>query len=119
MERRDALARERERRAQLRGAARDRVGDLVLADPQAGDARVVAIEAPGVVEQRRIALGRDPGDDRRDLGADIDLLRLPAAHQAREVRGKARRAVVEALGHGSAPLARRRRQIVRRRHRGR
>ena len=77
------------------------------ADPQAGDARVVAIEAPRVVEQRGIALGRDPRDDRRDLGADVDLLRRarrrPGARTPRRSPARGRRGAAARLSGRPAP----------------
>ena len=79
----------------------------------------MAVEAPRVVEHRRIALGRDAREDRPDLLPDVALLFAPLQDQARELRREAGRTLVEAARHRYARSGGPARQIVRRRHRRR
>jgi hypothetical protein len=60
----------------------------------------MAVEAARVVEHRGIAVGGDPRDDCRDLGADVELLRPLLADQTGEGRLEAVCPVVEALRQG-------------------
>ena len=99
VKRRDPRRRQLERRAQLRGTARYGARDLVRADPQLPRSELLTVEARRILEQRRVALGLDPGEDRRDLPAQALVARPPLADQPSEARCKVRRVVVEAGDH--------------------
>ena len=99
VERGDPCRRQLQRLAQPGGARCDRARDLVRAQAQLLGAQVLPVEGRGVREQRRIALVRDPREDRLDLRAHVDAGRARAADELREGGGEVRRALVEPSCH--------------------